>query len=160
MKKLVLITLLVFQCVSFTLAQAPAGAWIPVNAKWQKAPADINPNLSTASTHVLYFQPDGKMSVIGCVVNQQSGHYAISAGDGQTVAVGDWHEKNGQIVAHWRLVFRTVPKVGEKLPGPWVDEVLKSKDGRLVLKGVFYRRVPDLDKGAAELMPQPSPPNP
>jgi hypothetical protein len=132
---------------------------MPVNAKWQSAPADFEPNLSTASIRVLYFQPDGKMSVIGCIVYKRSGHYTIGA-DGQTVALGNWHEERGRIVARSRLVYRPVQKIGEKLPGPWVNEVLTSENGKLLLKGVQYRRVPDLDKSAAELMPQAISPNP
>jgi hypothetical protein len=98
------------------------------------------------------------MTEIGCVVRRRFSHYVISVGDGQTVAICNLHEKFGRIVVRSRLVYRPVQKSGEALPGPWVDEVLVPKGGKLLLKGVLYRRVPDLDKAAAELVPQTGPP--
>jgi hypothetical protein len=160
MKISALVILIACACVAFAQASNPTGAWMPIDVKWQSAPADVEPNLSIVSTRVLYFQPDGKMNVIGCVVNRQFSHYTISAGDGQTIAAGDWHEENGRILARSRLVYRSVQIIGEALPGPWINDVLMPKDGKLLLKGVIYGRVPDLDKGAAELMPKPDPSNP
>jgi hypothetical protein len=128
-----------------------------VNAKWEHVPPEVSPKLLTTSTRVLYFQPDGKMVVIGCVVNREPGSFiTISAGDGQTVAAGDWHEEQGKIVARSRLVFRTVTRIGEELPGPWNRDVLTIKDGQLLLDGVRYRRVPGLDKSASEMVPRPA----
>jgi len=157
MKTIALFVLLLVGSAAFGQQPPVAGAWLPVHAKWQQAPADINPKLVTASTSVLYFQPDGKLVVIGCIVNREPGRYTtISAGDGQTVAAGDWHEDHGRIVARSHVVFRTVPHVGEKLPGPWIEDVLVLKGGMLLLKGVRYQRVPELDKSAAEMIPQPA----
>lgn len=151
--KTIVLLFLAFSSMAFAQETKPAGAWMPVTVQWRHAPANVDPNLSTASTRVLYFQQDGKMSVIGCVVYRRSGHHSIGA-EGGMVSLGEWHEERGRIVARSRLVCRPVPKAGEELPGPWVDDVLIPKEGRLLMKGVLYRRVPDLDKGAAELMPQ------
>ncbi len=162
MKTILLLVLMACGCVVFAQqATAPIGAWMPVNVKWRHAPPDVAPKLLTASTDVLYFQPDGQMVVIGCIVDSELGRFTtISAGDGQTVAAGDWHEEQGKIVARYRVVFRTVPRIGEELPGPWNQDVLTIKDGQLSLKGVRYRRVPELDKSASEMLPHraPTPP--
>jgi hypothetical protein len=157
-KTLLLLILISLGCVAF--AQQPlmtVGAWMPVNAKWQHAPPDAALNLLTASTTVLYFQPNGKMIKIGCVVNRESGTFAISAGDGQVLSSGDWQEEKGEIVARSRVVMRTVQRTGEELPGPWNQDVLTIKDHELLLKGVRYRRVPQLDKSASEMVPRPGP---
>ena len=160
MKTLAFSILLMCSLSAFAQAKAPIGVWLAADAKWQSAPADVEPGLSTASTRILYFQADGKMSMIGCVVHLRLGHYAISVGDGQIVSVGEWREEHGRIITHTRLVYRSVQKIGEELPGQWVDEVLTHQDGNLVLKGVVYRRVPDLDNSAAELIPHSSRPVP
>ncbi len=160
MKTLALFVLLACSGGAFAQAKVRVGAWLPVDAKWQSAPPDVEPNLSTTSTRILYFQAGGKMSVISCVVHRRSSHYAISVGDGQTVAIGEWRAERDRIITHTRLVYRSVQKVGEELPGPWVSEVLIPQGRKLLLKGVLYRRVPDLDKSAAELMPHVSPSNP
>ncbi len=158
MKIIAAFAVLAFGCVALAQqVEAPIGAWMPVNAKWEHAPPEVAPKLQTTSTRVLYFQPDGKMVVIGCVVNREPGSFiTISAGDGQTVAAGDWHEEQGKIIARSRVVFRTVTRIGEELPGPWNRDVLTIKDGHLLLGGVLYRRVPELDKSASEMVPRPA----
>jgi translation initiation factor IF-1 len=161
MKTIAFFVLSLVGSAAFGQQPSVSGAWLPVHAKWQHAPPEVNRKLITASTSVLYFQPDGKMVVIGCIVNREPGRYTrISAGDGQTVASGDWHEDHGRIVVRYQVVFRTVPRSGEKLPGPWIEDVLVLKDGALLLKGVRYQRVPELDKSAAEMVPQPAPAQP
>jgi translation initiation factor IF-1 len=161
MKKLLLIALLLTGSVAFGKQPTPVGAWLPAHAKWQHAPADVAPNLITTSTRVLYFQPDGKAVVIDCIVNRERGRYTtISSGDGQVVAVGEWHREQGRIVMRSQTVLRIVPKVGEKLPGPWSEDVLRLKGDLLLLNGVSYRREPELEKSAAEMVPHPNPPQP
>jgi hypothetical protein len=138
-----------------TVAQI-AGAWMPVNAEWHKMPPEIEPDTSTAAMQVLYFEPGGRIAVIGCLIYRRPGERdAMSAGDGHLVSIGDWHEENGQIVARWRLMFRDVQKVGEQLPGPWTDHVLTLDRAELSFDGEAYRPAPDLDKDAAELIPKP-----
>jgi hypothetical protein len=158
MKKLFLVGLLLAGSVAFGQQPTPDGAWLPVHAKWQHAPADVAPNLITTSTRVLYFRPDGKVVVIDCIVNRQRGRYTtISAGDGQVVAAGEWRRERGRIMVRSQIVLRTVPKVGEKLPGPWSEDVLRLKGSLLLLHGVSYRREAELDKSAAEMVPKPQP---
>lgn len=153
MKKIIAFVLVAFSYVAFGQADNLAGTWMPVTVKWQHAPANVDPDLSTASTSLLYFQPDGKVGLIGCVVYRRFGHHSVGA-EGGTVAVGEWHREHGKIFIRSRVVYRPVPKAGEDLPGPWVNETLTPKDGLLLIKGVPYHRVADLDKGARELMPQ------
>ena len=126
---------------------------MPVIAKWRQAPPDVAPNLATASTTVLYFQTNGQMIKIGCVVYRDSGRLAISVGDGQILSFGDWHEEHGKIVARSRVVMRSVERIGEKLPGPWKQDVMTMKDGQLLMNGTHYRRIPELDKSASEMVP-------
>ena len=139
-----------------TVAQI-AGAWMPVNAEWRKIPPEIEPDTSTASMQVLYFEPGGRVAAIGCVIYRHPGQRdAMSAGDGHSVSIGDWHEENGRIVARWRLIFRDVQKVGEQLPGPWTNHILTLKADKLSINGETSRRAPDLDNDAAKLIPRPT----
>ena len=157
MRKLLFVLLLSVGSVAFAQESAPVGAWLPVHAKWQHAPPDVAPKLMTASTRVLYFQKDGKLVVIDCIVNRELGRYTtISEGDGQVVAAGEWHRDGGRIVMRSQTVFRTVPKIGERLPGSWHEDVLLLKGDELLLKGVSYHQVPELEKSAAELVPHPA----
>jgi hypothetical protein len=159
MKTIVVLALTASGCVGFAeQTAAPVGAWMPANVEWRHAPPEVAPKLSTASTNIVYFQPDGKVIVIGCVVNSEPGRpTTISAGDGQTIAAGDWRQERGTIVVRSRVVFRTVSRMGEKLPGPWNVDVLTIKDGQFLLKGVGYRRAPELDESAAQMVPHPAP---
>jgi hypothetical protein len=160
-KTLALLILTAAGSVAFAQqAPLPVGPWMPVTVKWLHAPPDVAPNLETTSTTVLYFQPNGTMIKIGCVINREPGSFTISAGDGQILSEGDWKDEQGKIVVRSQVVMRTVQRIGEKLPGPWSREVLTVLDGQLLLNGVRYRRVPELEKSASEMLPRPAPTQP
>jgi hypothetical protein len=129
------------------------GAWMPVHVKWDHAPPSVNPKLETGSATVLYFDERGRFAVVGCVINREPGRYTnLSAGDGQVVSLGEW---DGHLPGHvkYRLISRTVERVGEALPGPWHEEMLASTPtGYLRFKGELYRRMKDLDPNIRELL--------
>src|SRR5579863_353906 len=83
--------LLLWSCGAMAQTVKTAGAWLPVNVKWQHAPPEINPKLETGSATVLYFDQQGHFAIIGCVINREPGRYTtVSAGDGQVVSLGEW----------------------------------------------------------------------
>ena len=132
-----------------------AGAWLPVNVKWEHAPPDINSKLETGSATVLYCDEQGRFAVVGCVINREPGRYTtVSEGDGQVISFGEW---DGHLPGHvkFRLISRTVERVGETLPGPWHEEKLASTPkGYLRFKGQLYRRMEDLEPSVRELLPK------
>jgi len=134
------------------------GAWMPVDLKWQDAPANVGPKLQTAGTRILYFQADGTMIVIGCFVYRRPGK--LTMGPFGILETGDWRSDRDKIVTHTRVVLREIPRIGETLPGPWNQYEWTLKHGILLRNGIRYRRVPELDKSAAELVPSPNPTRP
>src|SRR5271165_2444549 len=154
MKKLLLV-LLLCSCGAIAQTVKTAGAWLPLNVKWEHAPPDINPKLEMGSTTVLYFDEQGRFAVVGCVINREPGRYTtVSAGDGQVIYFGEWDRHlPGHVKYH--LISRTVERVGETLPGPWLEEKLASTPkGYLRFKGELYRRVKDLEPSIRELLPK------
>ena len=78
----------------------------------------------------------------------------ISAGDGQLVSYGNW---NGHLpgIVHYRLMSRTVQRIGEALPGPWKSgAVIFTRKGFLLFKGERYRKVRGLESSVAEYLPR------
>jgi hypothetical protein len=153
--------LLLWSCGAMAQTVKTAGAWLPVNVKWQHAPPEINPKLETGSATVLYFDQQGHFAIVGCVINREPGRYTtVSAGDGQVVSLGEW---DSHLPGHvkYRLVSRTVERVGETLPGPWQEEKLTSTPkGYLRFKGELYRRVEDLAPSVREVLPKTAPEQP
>lgn len=70
------------------------------------------------------------------------------------VSIGEW---DSHLPGHvkYRLVSRTVERVGETLPGPWQKEKLTATSkGYLLFKGELYRRVKDLEPTIREVLPK------
>ncbi len=154
MRRLLLV-LLLWNCGAMAQSVKTVGAWLPVNLKWEHAPPEINPKLETGSATVLYFDQQGHFAVVGCVINREPGRYTtVSAGDGQVVSYGMW---DGHLPGHvrYRLISRTVERIGETLPGPWQEEKLaSSRNGYLRFKGELYRRVKDLAPSVQGVLPK------
>lgn len=74
MRKL-LFVLLLCSCGAMAQSVKTAGAWLPVNVKWEHAPPETNPKLETASATVLYFDQQGHFAIVGCVINREPGRY-------------------------------------------------------------------------------------
>lgn len=153
MKKIFLFLFFVlWGCAAFAQGTKPTGAWLPVHVKWEHAPANVNPSLETAATTVLYFGGNQRFAVIGCVVLRASRQLTISHGDGQQILLGEW---DGHLPGRvkYRLVSRTVQRVGEALPGPWREEKLASAPkGYLLFEGKLYRHAEELEPSVRELL--------
>jgi len=156
MRKLLFI-LLFWSCGAIAQTANVIGAWMPVNVRWEHAPPDINSKLEIGSATVLYFDRQGHFAVVGCVINREPERYTtMSTGDGQVIFYGEW---DGLLPGHvkYRLISRTVQRVGETLPGPWEEEKLSSTPkGFLVFKGELYRYVADLGASIREVLPKDS----
>jgi hypothetical protein len=150
MKKIILFVL--WSYAAFAQGVKPMGAWLPVHVKWEHAPPSVNPKLETGATTVLYFDENRRFALIGCVVYRPPRHFRISHGDGQVIFLGEWDgHLPGQV--KYRLVSRTVQRVGETLPGPWREKRLASTPkGYLLFEGKLFRRVEDLDPSVRELL--------
>jgi hypothetical protein len=131
------------------------GAWLEDNIKWAKAPKEYNPKLRVGRTSVLYFAADHSFALIYATVNRVTGEYeVISNGDGQDVYLGTWSISENSIALTYRLVSRTVLKLGEKLPGPRQQESAEQIGTAIVLLGHSFHRSSALDKSAREFAVQ------
>ena len=135
------LVLLITNVAAFGQTVGAVGAWVTVKMRWEHAPRYVNPKLETASTAVLYFDANQHFANVGCVVDREPGRYiTISAGDGQLVSYGNWDGHLPEKV-RYRLISRTVPRLGEMLPGPWQSElVISNRKGYLLFKGELYRK--------------------
>jgi hypothetical protein len=132
-------------------ANALEGAWLQDGTKWTNAPPDINPHLQSGWAVILYFGKDRSFSLIYCVVGRVPKEYmTISHGDPLTLYSGRWEAEIDGIAVEYRLVSRTVPAIGERLPGPMHVATIKNSPGVLTFEGKMFRREVALDKSAAE----------
>jgi hypothetical protein len=132
-------------------ATALEGAWMQDGIKWTNAPPDINPHLQSGRAVILYFGKDRSFSLIYCVVGRVPKEYmTISHGDPLTLYSGKWEAEIDGIAVEYRLVSRTVPAMGERLPGPIHVATIKNSPGVLGFEGKIFRREVALDKSAAE----------
>jgi len=118
------LTLLLVLAVGQVVAQGlpkvkGSDVWITKDILWEKAPKEINPNLSTGLATVLYFRSDGRFGLMHCRLNKGPNYLVVSNGDGQGISEGSWAAQATGIVVRYRLVFRTVLRrvPPEKLPG-------------------------------------------
>jgi len=93
--------------------------WVTRDIRWEKAPPEYNPNLSTGSATVLYFRSDGRFGLMYCRLNKGPNYLVVSNGDGQVVSEGYWEMQAEGLKVRYRLIFQTVSRVPpEELPGP------------------------------------------
>ncbi len=104
--------------------------WITKNVKWEKAPKDYNPNLSTGSATVLYFKSDGRFGMMHCRLNKGPNYLVVSNGDGQVVLEGTWEARPEGMEVHYRLMMTSVPRIPpETLPGPEQQALIEHSPG-------------------------------
>jgi hypothetical protein len=116
---------------AFVRAQSlPDEVWVSKNLHWQKAPKEYNPHLSTTSAMVLYLRADGRFGMMYCRLNKGANYTVVSQGDGQDIYGGTWRDLGDKIEARYRLIERTVPKIGEKIPGAEVVTLVRKARAR------------------------------
>jgi hypothetical protein len=104
--------------------------WITKAIKWEKAPKEINPNLSIGEATILCFAPGGYLGILNCRVTQIDGKLAVSVGDGYVVRQGQWKTDDDKIVLNHQLVYETLPPVqGRAYPGPEKVEFATLEEG-------------------------------
>jgi hypothetical protein len=167
MKKMLLLMVLIFLPSLAVRSDTifSDGAWLQDGVKWVNAPRAINPHLQSGSATVLYFDKDQTFALIYCTVGREPKKYVtISHGDPQNVFLGKWEIKGENILVEYRLVSRTIhiiPK--EELPGPIQHATMTISHGNLTFDGKTFRptpglnestfrRTPELDKSAAEVV--------
>lgn len=82
--------------------------------------------------------------MVDCVLNREGRSLVISRGDGLNIYVGRWSEEVGVLKVDYRLAERTVPRIGEKLPGHTQTAAVGLQRGRR--KGSLSTRLSFLDK--------------
>ena len=93
--------------------------------QWQAQPGTLKHYAyrSTPGT-LLLFRPDGEFDRLDCTLvrEHESGPISINYRRSYRLAVGTWSRSgNGEIHVTSRLIFLTIPKVGEPIPGSPID---------------------------------------
>ena len=117
-----------------TLAQHPA--WLQRRIHWERAPRDVNPNLSAGAATVLYFSRDGRFGMLSGTVYKQNHRVSVSNGDSESIYKGTWTATGNSVHVVYQLIYHDVRIVDEKLPGPeqTVDFSLETNGKLLKVK--------------------------
>lgn len=124
----------------------PTGAWRQTNVTWKKPPAELVLKQRYAETAIVYFSPDQRFVLLYGTLIQGPMSEEVSQGDGRVVYLGTWKFSGGSFHAEYRLTSRTVPKEGEKLPGPIQHEDIKVIGRTLLFQKDRFRRDERLDE--------------
>lgn len=124
---------------------SPSGAWLQTKLEWKKPPPELELKERYAEAAVLYFSPDHKLVVLYATVIQGTTSEVISGGDGQVVYLGTWGLKGKSVHVEYRLVSRTVAKLGETLPAPLLSEDIRWGGGALPFMKKGFKRDEKLD---------------
>jgi hypothetical protein len=137
-------TLLVVFLFLTTVCQKPlnfnavTGFWIPERMSWESPPSGLElDSLRFAYASTLYFSPDSTFKMFHWMLLKAESHDSLGAslGDGFSLHLGNWYPLNpNEILIRYRLVYRSITKVGEKLPTEEVSDTLAISDLR---NGVF-----------------------
>jgi hypothetical protein len=123
----------------------PSGAWLQTKLVWKMPPPELELKERYAEAEVLYFSPDHKLVVLYATVIQGAKSEVISGGDGQVVYLGTWGLNGNSLHVEYRLVSRTVAKVGETLPGPVLSQDIRSVGVTLLFMKDRFKRDEKLD---------------
>lgn len=123
----------------------PSGTWLQTKLVWKKPPPELELKERYAEAAVLYFSPDHRLVVLYATVIQGATSEVISGGDGQVVYLGTWSLNGKSLHVEYRLVSRTVAKVGETLPGPVLSGDIPSTGGTLLFMEERFKRDEKLD---------------
>lgn len=123
----------------------PSGAWLQTKLVWKKPPPELELKERYAEAAVIYFSPDHKLVVLYATVIQGATSEVISGGDGQVVYLGTWGLNAKSLHVEYRLVSRTVAKVGEALPGPVLSGDIRPAGGTLLFMKERFKRDEKLD---------------
>jgi len=96
--------------------------WLQTRIKWEKAPRDVNPNLSAGAAVTIYFGDGGDFRMLSGTVYKQNGKISASQGDSESIWKGKWALSGEKIRVQFRLIYHDIRMQGENLPGP-VQEV-------------------------------------
>jgi len=123
----------------------PMGAWRQTNVRWKKPPAELELKERYAKAAVLYFSPDQKFVLWYGTVIQGSTFEGMSHGDACVAYLGTWKPHGNSLHVEYRLVSRTVAKMGETLPGPVQSEDIRVRGSTLLFQKDRFKRDEKLD---------------
>ena len=116
--------------------------WVPADIHWQH-PRGAPSGEAVAPVVVLYFQQNGLFTRDECWVIRSGKAITISNGDPHNEWIGRWDPIADGMHVSYRLVRRTVERMGEILPGTMtVEDVELPKSGLKVGNRVFRSVVP------------------
>lgn len=126
-------------------ALPPSGAWRQAHVNWKKPPAELQLKQRYAEVAVLFFSPDQRLVLMYGTLIQAAASERMSNGDGRVVYLGTWKLIGNSLHLEYRLASRTVPKDGEKLPGPIQSEDIHFGGNTLLFQGSRFDRDKNLD---------------
>jgi hypothetical protein len=119
------------------------GAWIHLRSAWEKAPADVDPDLSSADATVAQFCPDGSFTLIAGFVYRTGAQQSVGADLGLQYD-GRWQYSNNELQVEAQLVYELIPALDRPR-----NRDLRLKGalsvGTLELDGLRYDRERALD---------------
>jgi hypothetical protein len=102
-------------------------------------------NERLAEVGLLYFSPNNQFALVYGTVIQRATSETLSQGDGRVIYLGTWKFDGSAVRVEYRLVSRTVPEEGEKLPGPVEEKTLRWRGGILLFDKTMFKRDKRLD---------------
>jgi hypothetical protein len=158
LKAKTLICLIAFSLTTLVAQERTSGAWIENHLKWRKAPKEINPRLRDARAIILYFGKNHVFKMLYVTVNNEPGRYTVICnGCGNSSFLGSWQETKSTFTVKYRVVERTVIRIGEEIRGPLITEDGKMTRSSITFHGHTFHRSPELDSDVQRFFPDARP---
>jgi hypothetical protein len=118
-------------CLAQTVQIKPEWASFSTPIKWESPPRELRSKIKSGPIRIRVFFPSGEYGQVGCyAIKQADGSVVLSRGDGDVVAIGQWHQGHDRLVVTSRIVYRTVIVKGRPLPEADIVEKLSFKKGQ------------------------------
>lgn len=126
---------MLFSYSSLCAAQAvrikPEWATFSTPIKWESPPPELHSKTKSGPVRIRVFFPSGNYAQVGCyAIKQADGSVSLSRGDGDVVAIGQWHQERDKLVVTSRVVYRTIVIIGKPIPEADIAENLSFKKRR------------------------------
>lgn len=110
------------------------GFWIREQMNWEFPPQGLElDSLRFTYTSTLYFSSDGTFKIFHWMLLkvEPDDSMGASLGDGFSLHLGNWHPSNPrEVLVKYRLIYRSIAKIGETLPGEEIPDTVAIIDSR------------------------------
>lgn len=130
MKNLMMSLFLLLSCRPSVYDEiALTGFWLPEMLEWESPPPDQIEGIEGTRfvyTSTFYFSTDGSFRMMNWLLYKSSlDSLNVGVGDGFSVFEGIWRRvSDKEVLIKFRVVYRSIEKVGEKLPGEEIKNTL------------------------------------